>query len=86
MIHMNQYQPVNSRGFKLDCGVKVDNPYDEDNFTAACRTGNLDAVKWYFEHANIDVDHLYVSGKSGAKTTGLLIATRATRSCCSILD
>ena len=52
---------------EYDGSTPLNNPYNEDGFLAACRTGNLEAVEFFSNHENFDPDRLGISGKSGKK-------------------
>ena len=54
----------------------LDNPYGEHEFLAACRSGNVPAVRFFLAQPGFDPDSQWPSGRSGSLVNGLLLAAQ----------
>ena len=50
--------------------------YDEHDFLAACREGNVEAVQFFLDQDEFDVNEQFISGYSGNSLHGLYIAAQ----------
>ncbi|MTI13959.1 ankyrin repeat domain-containing protein [Sansalvadorimonas verongulae] len=50
--------------------------YDEHDFLAACRVGNVEAVHYFVDQVDFDVNEQFISGVSGILTQGLFVAAQ----------
>ena len=55
----------------------LNNEYNEHEFLAACRTGNVEAVQYFLDQEDFDPNERLISGVTKAPVSGLVLAAQS---------
>ncbi|MTI12688.1 ankyrin repeat domain-containing protein [Sansalvadorimonas verongulae] len=64
---------------KADPSIALKNKYNEHDFLAACREGNVDVVRYFLDQDDFDANEQFISGVTGIPVHGLFLAAQESR-------